>query len=357
MTPIVEGDLAQTGGAEGAHRRQKLRLRLKIGKGWAKNAAQRSSASQPALDVVEVRLDPRGARFVEAGFDNPSRFGERLEIASLVPGAGGRAGDRGDDRDRRAWPHGLANLADQRRDDVAAQREERREFSIGARIGEKERLGHVGGKIDVACEIGPDVGGDLPAQRLDPDPGFFGAGRTMFAKAETELRIEPSIGAMKRELVMISVRVRQKPWRLQRDAGDRVGFGDVERKPDRVGARIRRRRAEAIHVTVAEGVGDGRLGMKRAKTRIVEEHKPHVGRELALLAEFPQDIPAGGDHGMGHGFDRAVALQIGRKVDNAILRKIDFSRPSMRAQELAGMIAPGDRHSVETERSEALERR
>ena len=113
VTPIVEGDLAQSGGAERPHRRQKLRLGLKIRKRGAQDAAQRSSASQPALDVVDVRLDPRRARFVEAGFDDPSRFRERLEIASLVPGAGGRAGDRGDDRDRRASPHGVTNFADQ----------------------------------------------------------------------------------------------------------------------------------------------------------------------------------------------------------------------------------------------------
>src|SRR6185437_804612 len=107
----------------------------------------------------------------------------------------------------------------------------------------------------------------------------------------------------------------------------------------------------------AEGVGDGRVWMHHAETRVVEKHKPNVGRESALPAELAQDVFAGGDHGMGQGLDRAVALTLGREIDDAVLREIHLPRLAMRAQELPRMVAPCDGHGVKAERSEALERR
>src|SRR6185312_11995125 len=102
--------------------------------------------------------------------------------------------------------------------------------------------------------------------------------------------VEPAVRAKKRELVMVSVRIRKEPRRLQRDPGDGIGFGDINRETDRVGARVWRRRAEAIDVMVAEGVGDGRAWMQHAEARVVEKHEPNVGRESALPAELAQDV-------------------------------------------------------------------
>ena len=155
---------------------------------------------------------------------------------------------------------------------------------------------------------------------------------------------------------MVSVRVRQEPGRLERNSGDWIEFGDIYGEADRVGARVRRRGAEAIDVTVAEGVGDRRIGMHAPEASVVEKHEPHVRRQLALVRKLAHDVLAGGDHGMRNRLDRAVALRIGREIDDAVLREVDLSRLSMRAQELPGMVTPGDRHGVEAERGEALER-
>ncbi len=81
----------------------------------------------------------------------------------------------------------------------------------------------------------------------------------MLAEAEAEQGIEPAVRAIERELVMVAVRVGQESGRLEGHPGDRIGFGEIERQTDRVGARFGRRGTEAVDVAVAERVGDSRL--------------------------------------------------------------------------------------------------
>ena len=178
----------------------------------------------------------------------------------------------------------------------------------------------------------------------------------MFTKAEAQLGIEPAVGAIEGELVMVSVCVRQEPGRLQRDSGDRIGFGDVPGEADRIGSRLWRRGTEVIHIGVAEGVDDGGIWMRLAEPRIVEKHKPYVRAESLLVRKLAQDVLAGHNHRMRNRFDRAVPLRIRGEVNDAVLWKIHLSRFAMRTQEFARMIAPRNCHGVEPQRAEAVER-
>src|ERR1700677_3661759 len=99
MTPIVERDLAHAAFSERADRCEKFAFRFEIGEGGAENAAQTALSAQTALHVEQIGFDPLGPMLVEAGFDDSRGFREPREIASLIPGAPGRPGDRGNDRD------------------------------------------------------------------------------------------------------------------------------------------------------------------------------------------------------------------------------------------------------------------
>ena len=54
--------------------------------------------------------------------------------------------------------------------------------------------------------------------------------------------------------------------------------------------------------------------------------------------------------------DRAVAAGIGLEIDRSVFRKIDLARLAVRPQELACVVAPRDRHRIEAERQEPVDR-
>ena len=195
-----------------------------------------------------------GTCFVKTGLDRSRGFGERAQVAPFVPGSARRARDRRDHRDRGVSAHGGTDVADQRRDQIAAPAQIGAEFAVGAGVGDPESLGHVVGQIDLTGQIQLDVIAHAPAQRRGVDAGLRCALHAVLAETEAELIFQPPVPLDQRELVMEAVRIGQKPRRLQRQAAHRIVAGDVLAQAERVGARRRRGGAEIVHVAIAERV-------------------------------------------------------------------------------------------------------
>ena len=168
-------------------------MEFEIGESGPHDAAQSARSAQAALDVEKVGFDALGAGFVEARFDHACRVRERLEVAPLEPGAARRARDRGDHRDRRVFSHLIANFAHERRDHGATPIQESPEIAVAAGVGRPERLGHVGGKVDVALKVSFDIRGDLASHRLDLNSSALGARHAVRAEAKAKLAVEPAI--------------------------------------------------------------------------------------------------------------------------------------------------------------------
>src|SRR5829696_2400703 len=154
MPPIVESDFVDTIGGKRGDGAKKLLALDKVGIGRTQDAAKRAAAAQPALDVEQIRLYARGAGFVETCLDYTRRFDERSDVAALIPGTRGRTRDRRDNRYRGVLSHGAADFGNERGDDRAAPVEKQFQIAVAAGIGEPERLGHIGGKVEIAGEIG-----------------------------------------------------------------------------------------------------------------------------------------------------------------------------------------------------------
>ena len=181
---------------------------------------------------------------------------------------------------------GGADFGDQRGDDAVAEIEIAAEIAVGCDVGPPERLGHIGGIVDVAVEIGADVGHDLRLEAPRIDAGLLRGGDAMVAEAEAEHVLQPRVRLHQREFVVIAVRVRGEARRLERDAADRVALGDVPGEPDGIGARLGRRGTEVVVVGVAECVADHRVRMRHAEPRIVQQHQPDVDGHAAGLDQF-----------------------------------------------------------------------
>ena len=90
--------------------------------------------------------------------------------------------------------------------------------------------------------------------------------------------------------------------------------------------------------------------------RVVQQHQPDIDRHAALVDQLAQHV-ALAEQAVGYRLDGAIARGVGLEIDRAILGEIDFAGLAMRAHELAGMVAAGDRHRVEAETAELAVRR
>ena len=97
--------------------------------------------------------------------------------------------------------------------------------------------------------------------------------------------------------------------------------------------------------------------MLQAEPRVVQEHEPNVGRHAALSTKLAHDVLPGRKHRVFDWLDRAVAAEIRLEIDRPVLGKIDLAAFAMGPQELACMVAAGDRHRVEAKGEEPVDRR
>ena len=132
-----------------------------------------------------------------------------------------------------------------------------------------------------------------------------------------------------------------------------IASGHVLGEADRVGARLRSRRAEVVEVGVAEGVADDRVRMRHAEPRVVQQHQPDIDRHAALVGQLAQHVALANEP-VRDRLDGAVARRIGVEIDRSVLGEIDLSGLAVRPHELAGVIAAGDRHRIEAEAAELL---
>ena len=281
----------------------------------------------------------------------PAVSASAREVAALVPGAAGRPCHRGDHRDIGVRANGGTDFGDQRGDDAIAEIEIAAEIAVGRDVGAPERLGHIGGIVDVAVEIGADVGHDFRLEAARIDAGLLRAGDAMLAEAEAEHVLQPRVRLHQREFVMIAVSVGGEARRLERDAANRVALGDVPGEADGIGARVGRRGAEVVVVGIAEGVADDRVRMRHAEPRIVQQHQPDIDGHAAVVDQFAQNI-ALAEQPVGDRLYGAIARRIGVEIDRSVIGEIDLSGLAVRAHELAGVIAAGDRHRIEAEVAE-----
>src|SRR5215211_5691277 len=199
MPPIIKSDLANTIGGERGNGAKKFLALYKVGIGGTQDGAKRAAAAQPALDVEQIRLHARGTKFIETCLDDARRFDERGDIASLIPGTRGRTRNRRDDRYRRIPAHGAADFGYERSDDRAAPVEVQFQIALAAGIGEPERLGHIGGEIEIAGKIGGDILSEARFEPLRIDAGGRCTFEAMRTETETERAVEPAVRHVQRE--------------------------------------------------------------------------------------------------------------------------------------------------------------
>jgi hypothetical protein len=90
--------------------------------------------------------------------------------------------------------------------------------------------------------------------------------------------------------VVVAVGIGQKTGCLDRNARDGIVVRHVLAERDGVFARVRSRRAEAVDIAVAECVGDRRLRMERAETRVVQQDQPDIRRDLTALGDLADQV-------------------------------------------------------------------
>src|SRR5207344_1339762 len=80
-----------------------------------------------------------------------------------------------------------------------------------------------------------------------------------------------------------------------------------------------------------------------------------VDGHAAGLDEFAENV-ALAEQLAGYRLDVAIAGRIGVEIDRSVIGEIDLSGLAVRAHELAGMIAAGDRYRIEAEIAEFVGR-
>ena len=102
-----------------------------------------------------------------------------------------------------------------------------------------EGFRHVGSKIDVARQIVADVARHLRLQSRRIDPRFLSSLHAVIAEAQAEKAVEPAIGAVEREFMMIAMDVREKARRFERNPRNVIALGHVPGEAQGIRASLR----------------------------------------------------------------------------------------------------------------------
>ncbi len=121
--------------------------------GRPQNAAQFSFALEPSLHVKQISLHASRIWLVEAGFDDACCIGQRGKITALIPGAASRPRDRRNDGYSRILANFRADFGDKGCHGRAAPVHKCSQVAVEAHVGQPEGFGHIGGKVDVTCQI------------------------------------------------------------------------------------------------------------------------------------------------------------------------------------------------------------
>ena len=175
----------------------------------------------------------------------------------------------------------------------------------------------------------------------------------MLAETEAEHVLQPRVRLHQREFVVVAMRIGREARRLDRNAANGVALRHVLGEADCIGARLGRGRTEIVEIGIVEGVAHDSIRVRHAEARIVQKDEPDIDRHAAAVDQFAQHVTLA-ERSVGHRLDGAVARRIGLEIDRPVVGEIDLSRLTVRAHELAGMVAAGDRHRVEAEVAELL---
>ena len=208
MTPIIERDLRNAARAKRLHRRQKVTLRFKIGKGRSDNPAQMPFSAQSAPDIEQVGFHPGSTRFIKTRLDNACRICKRRKIAALIPRASCGPCNGGDHRNIDILPHSTANVPHERCHHRAPPVEIRLQIAIRPCIRRPECFRHIGRIIEIARQIRAHILRNLRLQPGRIDPRSLGPLEAMRTETKSELAIKPAVRAVQGKLVMEPVRIR-----------------------------------------------------------------------------------------------------------------------------------------------------
>ncbi len=143
----------------------------------------------------------------------------------------------------------------------------------------------------------------------------------------------------------------QETWGFEQQALHRIIFGNIAAQSDGIAPHLGLGRAQAVGIGVAEGVAHHEVGMQESQPRIVVEHHPGIDGHIASLTQFGQDVARFGQ-GRNLGLDDAI-VQARAEIDRAVFRKIDPRLRIARLEELAGLIAGGQRDLPCPQRTDA----